>query len=377
MTGYGSLLTASYRGDGLRGWKSGASGTTYFVYDGATPLLEMTASGTVTAVNTFGANGLLSRREGSASTFYTFDPQGSVAQRLNASATVLTSHLFDAFGMWAVSAPVGPFGYGGQSGYYTDSETGLCLLTNRYYDAGTGRFVTRDPIGYAGGMNLYGYVGNGPLTDADPSGLCSSGGILAGIHGWFKGLAGVLFPPAQLQEGTHTLGNVPFDPSGTGLGMERQRALSDAGAAASDYITDLEAQGLEQAALAGAGAAAGRMARAAGGGAGGGSTALAETEEVQRAMSNAELRATESTGLVRGGRGGLHYVSDAVNSDALRARQRLALPQTPEVRVTLRVPKGAFSAPSRVQPKFGLPGGGTERVGFGPVPVQVIGVHPY
>jgi RHS repeat-associated protein len=64
---------------------------------------------------------------------------------------VLSSHLFDAFGLWLNTAPVGPFGYGGQWGYSTDSETGLLLLTNRYYDPGTGRFVTRDPIGYAGG----------------------------------------------------------------------------------------------------------------------------------------------------------------------------------------------------------------------------------
>jgi hypothetical protein len=56
--------------------------------------------------------------------------------------------------MWAVAAPVGPFGYGGQHGYYTDSETGLLLLTNRYLDVGTGRSVTRDPIPYAGAKPL-------------------------------------------------------------------------------------------------------------------------------------------------------------------------------------------------------------------------------
>ena len=47
------------------------------------------------------------------------------------------------------------FGYGAQWGYYTDVETGLLLLTNRYYDPGTGRFLNRDPIGSAGGLNLY------------------------------------------------------------------------------------------------------------------------------------------------------------------------------------------------------------------------------
>ena len=43
-------------------------------------------------------------------------------------------------------------------------------MTNRYYDPGTGRFLTRDPIGYGGGINLYGFVGNNPVTGADPEG---------------------------------------------------------------------------------------------------------------------------------------------------------------------------------------------------------------
>ncbi|MCL5283486.1 MAG: RHS repeat-associated core domain-containing protein [Armatimonadetes bacterium] len=62
------------------------------------------------------------------------------------------------------------FGYDGQWGYYTDSETGLLLLTHRYYDPAEGRFVNRDPIGFSGGVNLYGYVGNDAVMGVDPSG---------------------------------------------------------------------------------------------------------------------------------------------------------------------------------------------------------------
>ncbi|HEY3283543.1 MAG TPA: hypothetical protein VGN26_14845, partial [Armatimonadota bacterium] len=39
LTSYGTLLTATYRGDDLRASKSTANGTTYFVYDGTTPVL--------------------------------------------------------------------------------------------------------------------------------------------------------------------------------------------------------------------------------------------------------------------------------------------------------------------------------------------------
>jgi uncharacterized protein RhaS with RHS repeats len=51
-------------------------------------------------------------------------------------------------------------------------ETGILLLTHRYLDPATGRFLTRDPIGIEGGMNLYAYVGNGVVVRTDPSG-CS------------------------------------------------------------------------------------------------------------------------------------------------------------------------------------------------------------
>lgn len=68
----------------------------------------------------------------------------------------------------------------------------------------------------------------------------------------------------------------------------------------------------------------------------------AGAKTVQRWMLKAELETTQNTGLLRGGRDGTHYVTDAANADPLRARERLALPQTPEVRVTLEVPNGIF-----------------------------------
>jgi uncharacterized protein RhaS with RHS repeats len=52
-----------------------------------------------------------------------------------------------------------------------DYESGLQLCGYRYYDRETGRWLTRDPIGYEGGMHLYGYVGNSPVNAVAPSGL--------------------------------------------------------------------------------------------------------------------------------------------------------------------------------------------------------------
>ena len=62
------------------------------------------------------------------------------------------------------------FGYNARWGYVKDA-TGLYYCQNRYYDPANGRWLTRDPIGYEGGINLYGYCGGGPVGAADPWGL--------------------------------------------------------------------------------------------------------------------------------------------------------------------------------------------------------------
>jgi len=47
----------------------------------------------------------------------------------------------------------------------------------RYYDPQTGRFTQEDPIGLAGGMNLYGFAGGDPVNFSDPFGLCPKGEV--------------------------------------------------------------------------------------------------------------------------------------------------------------------------------------------------------
>lgn len=62
-----------------------------------------------------------------------------------------------------------PYLYSGAHGAQTD-PTGLIHMRARYYHPGIRRFINQDPIGFAGGMNWYGYCGGNPLMRVDPDG---------------------------------------------------------------------------------------------------------------------------------------------------------------------------------------------------------------
>lgn len=65
-------------------------------------------------------------------------------------------------------------------GQYHDKETGLHYNFYRYYDSELGKYLNTDPIGFAGGINLYSYAENNPLIYRDLKGLVYS---TIGEHG--------------------------------------------------------------------------------------------------------------------------------------------------------------------------------------------------
>ena len=58
-------------------------------------------------------------------------------------------------------------------GQYFDEEIKLHYNTFRFYDPETGRYLTQDPIGLAGGINIY-FYGSNPVQSIDPLGWCST-----------------------------------------------------------------------------------------------------------------------------------------------------------------------------------------------------------
>jgi RHS repeat-associated protein len=122
--------------------------------------------------------------------YYLKDALGSVRQVWTPQAQVgLTS--YDPYGnvsqsRQASGAPASDIGY---AGYF--AHAGLDLAEHRAYTPTYARWLNRDPIGFAGGLNLYTYADNDPLSRSDPSGNCpwcigaAAGFVAGGALGYY------------------------------------------------------------------------------------------------------------------------------------------------------------------------------------------------
>ncbi len=133
--------------------------------------------GVTSSLLAVGTKGITPQIGDSTNQYYFGDRQGSYSLALDGSQTKTYDASLDAFGnvLSQTGTAPAPLSYVGGAGYQEDSELGLKLLGHRYYDAGLGRFLTRDPVG--DGSNWYAYAGNNPLKNIDPSGLGALGDI--------------------------------------------------------------------------------------------------------------------------------------------------------------------------------------------------------
>jgi RHS repeat-associated protein len=131
-----------------------------------------------------GAGGLLAQITSGGSVTYAMpDALGNIVGYVNSGGTLSAAVEYSQYGR-AINA-YGSYGSYplGFSGQYTDWETGLIYYGRRYYNPKHGRFINRDPIEEAGGLNLYGFVGNNPLNARDVLGL---GEELGGAPSWVQ-----------------------------------------------------------------------------------------------------------------------------------------------------------------------------------------------
>jgi len=135
-------------------------------------LAETDVSGNITAYYVHGL-GLISKvTPTNQSYYYHYDGIGSTIGMSDSTGSIVNKYAYDSFGK-VLSEQEGipnPFKYVGQFGVM-DEENGLLYMRARYYDPEAGRFISKDPIGFTGGLNLYSYVRNEPIGTIDPSGL--------------------------------------------------------------------------------------------------------------------------------------------------------------------------------------------------------------
>lgn len=208
-----TTITYQYDALGRRIQRSKSTGgSTNFVYDGEDVLKDINSDGsTVDYLNGLGVDDKLRQTGSSGTLYFSQDHLGSTRALTDASGNMVESVNYESFGNGA--STLSRYGYTGRE---WDADTNLYYYRNRWYDPQMGRFISEDPIGLAGGINSYAYVGNNPLNLIDPSGLDGEEpGFLRLQLAYWKGVGkGTLNTVAGAPAALYQLLRHPFDSIG-------------------------------------------------------------------------------------------------------------------------------------------------------------------
>jgi RHS repeat-associated protein len=179
----GATVTASFEYDALnrRTKKIIGTASTEYLHDGLTPVQEKRVGDITQLITGPGIDDYLSRvttTTGATPTTttrnYLTDFLGSTTALADDAGAIKTTYGYEPYGEATVAgeATVNSFQYTGRE----NDGTGLMYYRARYYHPKAKRFIAEDPIGQAGGLNLYSYVEGDPMTFIDPDG--ESGEVL-------------------------------------------------------------------------------------------------------------------------------------------------------------------------------------------------------
>jgi RHS repeat-associated protein len=158
---------------GRRQRKTLAATVTDFLYDGLNPVRETVGATTIDLLTGFGIDEYPMRTTATTAEQFLTDALGSTVALTDAGGAVQTQYTYEPFGAATVTGgSTNEFGYTGRE----DDATQLVYYRARYYHPALQRFISQDPIGFAGGgFNLYAYVDNNPVQYTDPLGYTKGG----------------------------------------------------------------------------------------------------------------------------------------------------------------------------------------------------------
>ena len=193
VTTAGGVVNYRYNGFEQRAYKNGPTaliptGAAYYVYDESGKLLgEYDANNNpiyetiylgMSPVGVLKQTGTAQSANITTSTYNVYSDHLATPRVITRSTDEAIVWRWDAAEAFGATMPdqnpnnLGTFTFNQRlPGQVFDAETGLFQNWHREYNARLGRYIQSDPIGLAGGINTYGYVGGNPLSFSDPRGL--------------------------------------------------------------------------------------------------------------------------------------------------------------------------------------------------------------